>query len=153
MLTGPFSNSESKYHSLTPRRPSSVMASSANKYVPRHLVRRRDALSPAVSVLTSTGIDTGVSRSGCLMSMVGPPCDVTDIFAHVVAAMVRRNSPRVVETFGHACVHVVFSIPHCAAPATVLCQSTALDDICIAQIIWNTICGVQPPHYNDVLRG
>ena len=87
------------------------------------------------------------------MSMVGPPADVTDIFAHVVAAMVRRNSPRVVETFGHACVHVIFSIPHCAAPATVRCQSTALDEIGIGQIIWNTICGVQPPLYNDALRG
>ena len=87
------------------------------------------------------------------MSMVGPPFDVTDIFAHVVAAMVRRNSPRVVETFGHACVHVIFSIPHCAAPATVRCQSTALDEIGIGQIIWNTICGVQPPLYNDALRG
>ena len=92
--------------------------------------------------MTSSGIDAGVSRSGCLMSMVGPPFDVTDIFAHVVAAMVRRNSPRVVETFGHACVHVIFSIPHCAAPATVLCQSTTLADICIDQTICNPICGV-----------
>ena len=115
------------------------------KYVPRHLVRRRDALSQAVSVLTSTGIDGGVSRSGCLMSMVGPPADVTDIFAHVVAAIVRRNSPRVVETFAHACAHLIFSISHCAAPVTVRCQSKPSDEIGIGQIIWNTSYGVQPP--------
>ena len=86
------------------------------------------------------------------MSMVGPPADVTDIFAHVVAAMVRRNSPRVVVTFAHACVHVIFSISHCAAPATVRCQSKSLDEIGIGQLIWNTSYGVQPPLYNDALR-
>ena len=43
-----------------------------SKYVPRHLVRRRDALSQAVPVMISSGIDEWVSRSSCLMCMVGP---------------------------------------------------------------------------------
>ena len=87
------------------------------------------------------------------MSMVGPPADVTDIVAHVVAAMVRRNSPRVVVTFVDACVHVIFSISHCAAPATVRSQSKSLDAICIGQLSWNTSYGVEPPLYNDAFRG
>ena len=67
--------------------------------------------------MTSTGIGAGVSRSGCLMSMVGPPCNVADIFAHAVAAMVGCSPPRVVDTFAHACVHIGFSMSHCAAPS------------------------------------
>ena len=72
MLTWRFNNSESTYHSLNPRRPSSGMASSAKQIRPRYLVRRRDALSQAVSVMISSGIDEWVSRSSCLMCMVGP---------------------------------------------------------------------------------
>ena len=115
-----------------------------SKYVPRHLVRRRDALSQAVPVMISSGIDEWVSRSGCLMCMVGPPFVATYIFAHAVAAIYGHAhlAQGGVETFGHACVHVIFSIPHCAAPATVLCQSRTLADICIDQTICNPICGV-----------
>ena len=82
-----------------------------------------------LSVMVLTGSGTGVSRSGWLMSMVGPTCGVRAIhFGTPVAAMVRCNLPRVVETLAHACVHVRFSIPRSAAPATMRWHSKSLEE-------------------------
>ena len=91
-----------------------------------------------------------VSRSGCRVTVVQPPCDVRYIFAHDAITMVGCNAPRVVETLAHACVHVMFSISHCAPQQQCDVKQSILD---IGISLRNPICGVKPPLYNAALWG
>ena len=114
-------------------------------YVPRDLVRRRDRVSLAGPVITSTGIGASVRQCGCFMICrpEGPLCALAVISSRVGGAILRAIPHKNVATLAHTCIHQMLNF---AVPAALWIQSNSIfRDLALPTHMWNVhgyVCSI-----------